>query len=838
MMASSSPDSNDVMDQDTLMLNVPPSDTNNDHLTSNDETNDNDFLLSTAQTLTNASFTIAQASSRFGIGIAKSIIDSTSAENVPLPVRAAGKVASGTLHVAAEITSASISLAHFWTSVGLHTARGSLGSIEGLVEKRGLKLEFEAFSGLLVREWERGGVKGDLGSLGWGLGGWVGLQSLTRGEWEGRWRRLGYVEMGVIVLEAEGEMHQEEEQEERYAMSECTIEEIDDEEEARLLNRLRIEYNPHQQKEPTNDDYNNNNTQEPQVLEWDQIVIDSQTQIPNPDPSLQPTHPHANFVTAHVGSPHPHPHPPSEYPTDSINNTIPTLLHARRYIHLSLSSYGPVASSFMQGDAPATADALASKIVQSGSHVLSESIRAAQMGREGGRWVTKNVLGAGVFGDAEAQVDTDGFWSGSVRSNMNGGAKDRKQREGGRVHGNVVHFARKAGVADHEDVAHSSYHPQSPANEFDIEEDTDQQQQQQQQQETEEEGFKPAFYLVVDHPTESVVLCFRGTLSLSDLLLDLTCEYTPLPSTLVPPQSQNPSTLLAHTGFYTAAQKLSDPASTLFKSLQKSLLSNPGYTLVLTGHSLGAGLGCLLGLIWADPLTGLVRPESGLPVETRVRCWGFGTPAILGVCDGVWTDNTPPTRQKEGEKMVVRCSTRPVEGLEKLMTSFVVGADLVPRLSLGSVRDLMASVSFMQRQMNTTTADPNWPSTDEILAEWASSPPQGGVSGDQLEGERRERWEELVQLRDHIQDNLMNNDKLYPPGTVILLEKVLPSQRKVEDMQEYFEDEEKVRTLRGVRVSKVLDVGKVFGAGLDLKSGMLGDHMPQAYMRALHAQFH
>lgn len=52
----------------------------------------------------------------------------------------------------------------------------------------------------------------------------------------------------------------------------------------------------------------------------------------------------------------------------------------------------------------------------------------------------------------------------------------------------------------------------------------------------------------------------------------------------------------------------------------------PHVDLVLCGHSLGAGVAALLGLMWADPTTCRTVKDSGLPVGRKVGVWCFAPP--------------------------------------------------------------------------------------------------------------------------------------------------------------------------------------------------------------------
>ncbi|KAJ3051890.1 hypothetical protein HDU99_008305, partial [Rhizoclosmatium hyalinum] len=109
----------------------------------------------------------------------------------------------------------------------------------------------------------------------------------------------------------------------------------------------------------------------------------------------------------------------------------------------------------------------------------------------------------------------------------------------------------------------------------------------------------------------------------------------------------------------------------VYESVLAGLESHPGYSLIITGHSLGAGLASLITLKWGNPSTNLVRPETGFPASTRIHCFAYASPAIIAH-RGAYAHH-----------------------FDSLITTVKVGVDFVPSLSLGTVRDIAGVVAKM-----------------------------------------------------------------------------------------------------------------------------------------------
>lgn len=144
----------------------------------------------------------------------------------------------------------------------------------------------------------------------------------------------------------------------------------------------------------------------------------------------------------------------------------------------------------------------------------------------------------------------------------------------------------------------------------------------------------PRYFVISDHPHKNVVVCLRGTMSVDDIATDLTCEVAdfdtdkywddPVPAPAAPaPPSSDPVAMdtgagatsphgprkrsgsvegafTVHEGFLEIATAMGGPDGPVTRTVARALKACPGYELVLVGHSLGAGIASLLGLMWAE----------------------------------------------------------------------------------------------------------------------------------------------------------------------------------------------------------------------------------------------
>ncbi|XP_057604526.1 diacylglycerol lipase-beta isoform X2 [Hippopotamus amphibius kiboko] len=155
--------------------------------------------------------------------------------------------------------------------------------------------------------------------------------------------------------------------------------------------------------------------------------------------------------------------------------------------------------------------------------------------------------------------------------------------------------------------------------------------------------YELPFLVALDHKKESVVVAVRGTMSLQDILTDLSAESEPLNLEC---EVQD---CWAHKGISQAARYV------YRRLINDGILSQafsiaPEYRLVIVGHSLGAGAAALLAIMLRNPYP-------------QVRCYAFSPPRGL-------------------------LSKSLYEYSKTFIVSLVLGKDVIPRLSVTNLEDL------------------------------------------------------------------------------------------------------------------------------------------------------
>uniref|UniRef100_A0A8C3WCE1 Diacylglycerol lipase-beta n=1 Tax=Catagonus wagneri TaxID=51154 RepID=A0A8C3WCE1_9CETA len=155
--------------------------------------------------------------------------------------------------------------------------------------------------------------------------------------------------------------------------------------------------------------------------------------------------------------------------------------------------------------------------------------------------------------------------------------------------------------------------------------------------------YELPFLVALDHKKESVVVAVRGTMSLQDVLTDLSAESQTLNLEC---EVQD---CYAHKGIAQAARYV------CHRLVADGILSQafsiaPEYRLVVVGHSLGAGAAALLAIMLRNQYP-------------QVRCYAFSPPRGL-------------------------LSKSLYEYSKSFIVSLVLGKDVIPRLSLTNLEDL------------------------------------------------------------------------------------------------------------------------------------------------------
>ncbi|KAI6004284.1 hypothetical protein EDD15DRAFT_2223653 [Pisolithus albus] len=335
----------------------------------------------------------------------------------------------------------------------------------------------------------------------------------------------------------------------------------------------------------------------------------------------------------------------------------------------------------------------------------------------------------------------------------------------------------------------------------------------------------PRFWVLTDHDRHQVVLVLRGTMSLNELAVDLTCvpvEFIPewsvsgedkhhpdthnsnddkVPSAnpgrpqlprrpswrSCPPSDRRPR-YLVHGGMLRMARVMGEIGKPVHRAVANALSRNPDYELILCGHSLGAGVATLLALMWTDPTTCLTVPSSGLPADCPVSVYAFAPPCLTDASLSQLASN--------------------------LVISFVYSDDVVCRLSLGSVRDIR-NAALLLCDANER-GEEGYSVATQRAKEWKS----GTGSDDDF------RW--FLAMRRTLEANMHMAD-LFPPGRVFWARRdgdLPPSQRLTNPV-------DKGGSADKVRLFEVLDTERVFSQVVFSRS-MLGAHLPHRYDQVLH----
>ncbi|ORE01871.1 alpha/beta-hydrolase [Rhizopus microsporus var. microsporus] len=231
-------------------------------------------------------------------------------------------------------------------------------------------------------------------------------------------------------------------------------------------------------------------------------------------------------------------------------------------------------------------------------------------------------------------------------------------------------------------------------------------------------------YVTVDHTAKAIVLTCRGTLGLSDLLTDLSFDYSEF---TVPATDQ---VFMAHSGMLKAAQFLAKQKGKVFQKIRQGMTMYPDYGLVLCGHSLGGGVASLLTVLWSQKRGAKFTTslQSGLPPGRSIHCYAYGPPGVMSLdlshyCQG-------------------------------LVTTVVHGYDFVSSLSLGLLQDFKNVARNLHAEENVT---------EEIISR-VMQRMKKSQEEEQDDDEDQWFWAMIKTMRAD-----MNAEKMYPPGTVYLI---------------------------------------------------------------------
>lgn len=294
--------------------------------------------------------------------------------------------------------------------------------------------------------------------------------------------------------------------------------------------------------------------------------------------------------------------------------------------------------------------------------------------------------------------------------------------------------------------------------------------------------YEIPFYVALDHKREAVLVAVRGTLSLKDVLTDLSAECENLSVEGVS------GTCYAHKG-------ISQAANYIYKKLvNDGILSQafniaPEYKLVITGHSLGAGTASLLAVLLRS-------------THPTLECYAFSPPG--GLMSKALADYS-----------------------KQFVISVVLGKDLVPRLSIPNMEDLKRRIL----KMVSNCSKPKY----KILMHGCWYEVFGGTPDDfptEMENRREEVLnlpllgeESLLVRHSSSYQSLSSDDSpthpthlpLYLPGRIMYITEEGPTRRHCFSQVRYRAEWSSEMAFRNVLISP----------------RMIADHMPDVVLRAL-----
>lgn len=325
-------------------------------------------------------------------------------------------------------------------------------------------------------------------------------------------------------------------------------------------------------------------------------------------------------------------------------------------------------------------------------------------------------------------------------------------------------------------------------------------------------GVPLVHYISLDHESKAVVLACRGTLGFEDVLADLACDYDDLVWRGKPYK--------VHKGIHASARRLLYGGDgRVLCTLKQALDDYPDYGLVLAGHSLGGAVTALLGVMLSEPGTGTSFVTSSEP-HTKLLSHPSTTPSSHHIC-------LPPGRPVHvfayGPPSTMSASLR--HATRGLITSTIVGNDMVPYLSLGVLHDFQAVALAFKTDNNQAKGEVRQRIRDAFHSGLADKWYGGGAP----KGPQQQQDEEWAYATLKVLRASMVSTKLQPPGEVFCVEttRVLRRDAFLAEGEGHLG-----RPAQRIVLRYVKDVEKRFRE-VRFGMSMLTDHSPGVYESAL-----
>lgn len=320
---------------------------------------------------------------------------------------------------------------------------------------------------------------------------------------------------------------------------------------------------------------------------------------------------------------------------------------------------------------------------------------------------------------------------------------------------------------------------------------------------------KPGYvshYVAISKERKTVLIGVKGTSGLEDMLTD--CCGLAVSHDLPGPFVQSGATSIrCHEGILLSAQRL---AANL-EVLVEELLLPTGYKILITGHSLGAGVAALLGVLLRARFPTLLT-DTG----TMLRVMAFASPPVLD-CDSA-----------------LAC--------DPFCTTVVNNSDIIPRASLSNLIVLIEFLKILDEKLEAMGKKPtDLVGVSQLLLSLAKKDNDPVISVDEVMASWDQAFDK-VELRDP--------DHLYVPGKVIQMYDLWAKQDcgNVDEAMNQELDEvvamddrddetaPEAMPLKGVRTAEraqITDGTSKVLRSIELDSRLLSDHLAPTYRSSI-----
>eukprot|EP00486_Rosalina_sp_Unknown_P005680 CAMPEP_0201570104 /NCGR_PEP_ID=MMETSP0190_2-20130828/12192_1 /ASSEMBLY_ACC=CAM_ASM_000263 /TAXON_ID=37353 /ORGANISM="Rosalina sp." /LENGTH=365 /DNA_ID=CAMNT_0047993267 /DNA_START=70 /DNA_END=1164 /DNA_ORIENTATION=+ len=173
---------------------------------------------------------------------------------------------------------------------------------------------------------------------------------------------------------------------------------------------------------------------------------------------------------------------------------------------------------------------------------------------------------------------------------------------------------------------------------------------------------EPGYFIGIDKRKKRILLCIRGTMTIGDTITDL--HAIPDRLSFGKHQDENGPFYYCHPGIFNAANHLHETLNVTGKIKQYLAEGREDYKVFVTGHSLGAGVCSILGLLWK---------AQNVFQDEEFKCFSFASPLVI---------------DKDGaDKSISNMNDSQIN-----MISVAVESDIVTRLSVKGIIQLSKRV--------------------------------------------------------------------------------------------------------------------------------------------------